>query len=208
MISLTEYINESLLLESYHNYLDKKIPIDKAEQVVDILNKSYEPIGGWGGSTVEDLLDDPSLWMIKTWERNGKVIVAYVLKSKDGGKSRKTMAVGTDGSEEGKRILKKMFAENVKMSNRWWYAEVSKAIEHMYLKYGGASPVPNVYVEQILGKKILSLDPDGFHYTRNIHGTEHRKLLIMTSDEKERQKLIDYLLKKDEKNALKGEYKP
>lgn len=198
MISLQKYISNSIISESFHNYLNKKIPKDKAEQVVDILNKSYEGIGGWGGSTVDDLLSDPDLWMIKTWERNGKIMVATVLKSKDGGKSRKTIVAGTDGSDEGKKMLKKIFSEDVKMSDRWWYAEVSGAAEYLYIKYGGAEPVPNIYAEEILGKKILNLNKDGFHYTRNIHGTEHEKLLVMTSNKADQEKLIKYLTKKND----------
>jgi hypothetical protein len=56
--------------------------------------------------------------------------------------------------------------------------EVSDALEHILIKYVGATPVPNTQVHDILKKKIENLDPDGIHYTREIGGEMHTKVMV------------------------------
>ena len=52
---------------------------------------------------------------------------------------------------------------------------MQKLLVHLniYFKHGGV-PIPNTEVHKILGpnKKILSLNPDGYHYSRAI-GTDN-----------------------------------
>jgi hypothetical protein len=42
----------------------------------------------------------------------------------------------------------------------------------------GAKPIDNKYAEFLTGKKILDLNPDGYHYTRLIQGEPHEKIIV------------------------------
>jgi hypothetical protein len=52
-------------------------------------------------------------------------------------------------------------------------------MEGLYRKMG-AKPIPNTEAHQLTGKRILSLDDDGVHYTRLIAGHPHVKALYGT----------------------------
>lgn len=141
-----------------------------ADEVFNILNKSYDRIGGlFGINSPEDLVKQSSLW--KLVRRNGKIVAARIYSDKRGG--RKAIASGTDGSPEGKKGLYDIIKEDINFSDRNAWAEVSGAIEHIYKKYG-AIPIPNTEAQKILGpnKKIVELNPDGYHYKRAI-GTDN-----------------------------------
>jgi hypothetical protein len=42
----------------------------------------------------------------------------------------------------------------------------------------GAKPVDNKYAQLLTDKKILDLNPDGYHYTRLIQGEPHEKVIL------------------------------
>ena len=67
-----------------------------------------------------------------------------------------------------------MWLEDTKQNRSW--GEFSGPSEHIKLKQG-MKPIPNKYVADILGKNILSLNPDGYNYTRLIAGEPHEKIL-------------------------------
>jgi hypothetical protein len=166
---------KNLLLERFVNLFSKQEMQKYIDEIWDILQRSYRPIGGFlTASSKEDLINKAG--MIKAVRKDGRLVAVKVYKDSRG---RKSIAAGTDGSQEGKEWLKKMFQEDVKFSRAW--GEFSGAAEHLMLKYGGV-PIPNELAGEILGKKILKLSSDGFHYTREINGEPHEKILIGTPE--------------------------
>lgn len=110
------------LFETYVNLL----PADQAgkekyrDQVWNILQKSYAPIGGikGGGFESPEAMDKIPMW--KLGIRDGKVRAVIMYKDKGG---RKSVAVGTDGSEEGQWFINDIFKNELSRS----YGEKSKA---------------------------------------------------------------------------------
>lgn len=169
-MKLSKIVNEILLVERVLTLItpdDRKKYLDV---VWDILQKSYEKIGGFKSvPNKEALIPETNIWKLV---RKGNKIVAVGLYSSKSG--RKCIGSGTDGSPEGKAALLQMWLDDTKQNRSW--GEVSGAAEHIKLKQGH-KVIPNKYASQILNKDILSLNPDGVHYTRMIGGEPHEKLL-------------------------------
>jgi hypothetical protein len=168
-------ISESVLLnERYINLFNDDDKKQYSKIVWDILEKSYEPIGGFKTAiNPEELIQKSYLW--KLVRKNNEIVAVKIYRKQFGLKS---IAGGTNGTSEGKNALKKMMMQDMKMQNSW--GEFSGAPEHILLKYGGA-PIPNEEAKIALnkmGKKVLSLDDDGIHYTREIMGKPYKKVMI------------------------------
>ena len=145
------------------------------DEVWDMLQEAYKDIGGFlTAKTQGDLIRKSSLWKLVTRPHKGVVAVA-VYTSKNGG--RKLIAVATNGTREGKDALFSIIKEDIKMMDqRQAWAEVSSAMEHLYNKFGGVV-VPSKYVQDILrDKEIIDHEDDG-HYSREIAGEKHRKII-------------------------------
>lgn len=112
MLSFKQYISEN-----FKNFIGPKSKTDKekwVDQVWDILQKSYAPIGGIKGagfSSKQDMVDNIPFWKIYT--KNDKVIVAALYKDKGG---RKSVAIATDGSDLGKKIVGDIFKSSLGVS--------------------------------------------------------------------------------------------
>ena len=166
------------LTESYHNYIGLDNIAKVADEVAEILMSSYKDIGGCNIENAQDLLAEKNLFQVKTYTSCGKIIACEIFKKFDRlNQYRKIIAVGTDGTVEGKAVLKKMMYDDATRADRKMYMEVSDAPEHIYIKYG-ALPIPNCYVEQILGKPISKLCDDGYHYIRTINGLTKKKIMV------------------------------
>lgn len=167
----TELSLTSLILERFVNLHTKEELATYIDTIWEILQKSYAPIGGFlSASSKEDLINKTG--MAKLVRKDGKIIAVKIYKDELG---RKSIAGGTDGSLEGKRWLIHMFKEDIKFNRAW--GEFSGKAEHLMLKHGGV-PIPNELVSQFLNRPILSLSSDGYHYTREIMGEPHEKILI------------------------------
>lgn len=168
---MNELTLTNLLLERFVN-LHTPLEMSKYIDVIwDILEKSYAKIGGFKSATdKQDLMAKAGLMKLVT--KNGKVVAVKIYKDELG---RKSIAGGTDGSDEGKQWLVKICEEDIKLNRAW--GEVSGAMEHIMLKKG-AVPIPSSMAAKILGKPILSYDPDGYHYTREIQGEPHTKIMV------------------------------
>ena len=181
MIFLEHYV--TLFNDNEKDFMKKKEYLD---QVWDVLQKSYAPIGGMANmSEPEDLLDADLGWKMVT--RGGKVVAVTIYKIQ--GKTRKIIAGGTDGTKQGKEDFYKMCAEEVKRIERNSWAEVSGSMEGVFLFKLGATPIPVEISNKILqdkGKDIISNDKDGFHYTRNIGGKPYEKIMFGNVPEKYR----------------------
>ena len=169
-MKLKRLYNE-LLLERYVNITDSADKRKYGQLVWDMLQTSYEDIGGYkGASSIEELIETSSLW--KLVRRNGKIVAISLYKDFKG---RKGIGAGSDGSEEGKKALYDLWAEDLKLNRAW--TEVSGKTEHIKLKQG-FKPIPNKYAAEILNKEILNLNPDGIHYTRLISGVPYEKVIV------------------------------
>lgn len=148
------------------------------DDVWNILEKTYSKIGGLKiFNKKEDLLKTTTLW--KLVSRNNKINAVAIYKTARGG--RKLVAGGSDGTTQGKNDFYTICYEDVNRIERGAYAEVSGALEYIYLfKYGGV-PIPVNITEKIvndMGRDILSKNPDGFHYTREIGNESIEKIMF------------------------------
>lgn len=145
------------------------------DEVWELLQNAYKDIGGFlTAKTQNDLIRKSSMWKLVRRPQQGIVAVA-IYTSKNGG--RKLIAVATNGTIEGKDALYSIIKEDIKMMNqRQAWAEVSGAMEYLYNKFGGVV-VPSKYVQDILrDKEIIEPEDDG-HYSREIMGEKHRKII-------------------------------
>lgn len=171
---LNQILLEKLIQEKYINTTSKSEFKNYIDPVWYIMQKTYEPIGGFGtAKTKEELIDKVDF--AKLVKKDGKIIAAALYKGS--GDSRKAIAKGSDGSLDGKLAVKKIYTDDVRMERAW--GEFSGSAEKLMLKAGGQM-VPNKYVEKLIGKKVSSLSDDGFHYTRKIGDEEHEKVIIAT----------------------------
>lgn len=105
MLSFSDYLDEN-----YKNFIGPD-SVEKrrvwADPVWDILQKSYESIGGIKGkgfSSKEDMIRNIPFWKIYT--KSGKVVAAAFYKDKGG---RKAVAIATDGTAQGLKIVDDIF---------------------------------------------------------------------------------------------------
>lgn len=112
MISFKQHLSEN-----YKNFIGPD-SIEKrrkwADQTWDILQKSYESIGGIKGSgfkNKEDMIQNIPFWKIYT--KNDKVVAAAFYKDKNG---RKSVAIATDGSDLGSKIVDDIFKSSLGVS--------------------------------------------------------------------------------------------
>lgn len=167
---------QHIISESFINAFTPEEKEKYGKEVWDILQKSYASIGGFhSANNIEELIRDSYLWKMN--RKNGKIVAVRIYKDKHG---RKSIAAGTDGSEEGKKALFMTMRDDVKLGRSW--GEVSGKMEGILIKKFNAQPVPNKYAEKILGKKIMKLNPDGYHYTRLIGGHPHEKVILVGND--------------------------
>jgi hypothetical protein len=165
-----------ILTETYINTIKPEDKRKYAHQVWDILQSSYSNLpGGFAtAANIDELIEKSWLW--KLVKRNGKIVAVQIYKDQYG---RKGIAGGTDGSEIGKKEFNKIAIDDIKLNRSW--AEVSGAPEYIMNKLG-ATPIPNTLAATLTGKEILSLNPDGFHYTRLIAGKPYEKIIFGTAN--------------------------
>ena len=112
MLSFIEFLSEN-----YKNFIGPNSKPDRekwVDQAWDILQKSYAPIGGIKGSgfaSKQDMIDNIPFWKIYT--KNDKVVAAVFYKDKGG---RKSVAIATDGSDIGKKIVGDIFKASLGVS--------------------------------------------------------------------------------------------
>jgi hypothetical protein len=149
------------------------------DEIHHMLQKAYShpDIGGYGGhesgskKESEAIHHDISHSVIKATKRDGKITAVNLYKKKHG---RKSIASATDNSEQGKKDWKKTKLEDHEQKRAW--GEVSGKAEHLQKKMG-IPVIPANKVGILLGKDIKIHD-DGEHYSRDIGGKEHTKVVM------------------------------
>lgn len=176
MKTFREFIQEHVLSIGLNPKHDKYRDQHRQE-IHDILTKSYAPIGGYGnlGSGTKEESDaihkDISTSFIKAYRRGGKITSVNLYRDQYG---RKSIAAGTDGSEQGKIDFKKNKIEDNKQKRAWGEAsgKVAAGAEKV-----GMPKVPSSEAEKLVKKPIISKDADGHSYTRMIGDKEVKKAI-------------------------------
>ena len=176
------------------HYINVFTPEDKekyVDDVISLINNAYKDLGGAAGLTEKKLMDKNTFF--KLVRRGGKIIACAVYSYRSAANTnttffdpkrdeRKIRYVGQDGSREGKDAVKTIMKDDIVRPERGFWGEVSGKVEKMYIQRG-AIPIPNTVAALILkndfkSRDIQELDPDGYHYWRNIGDEPHRKMLI------------------------------
>lgn len=148
---------KSFLEERYINLIhDDPRKHQYKDEVHSLLTKAYEKIGGIHGSGFkdpDDMVKNIHMW--KLAKKDGKVVAAALYKDKDG---RKSVAVATNGTEEGKKHLAHI-AKHDLINNR---------------SYSEKSGPSLSFTKKSLGSDIVkhAIHPD---YVKNIVSDEIRK---------------------------------
>ena len=112
----------TFIAERFINALpnDEELKRKWADRVWNLLQKSYAEIGGIKGGGFEN--KESMIAKIPMWKmavKDGKLLAVILYKDKGG---RKSVAMGAEGGDQAKAIVKNMFQQEVKRS----YGEKSK----------------------------------------------------------------------------------
>ena len=109
---------KDFITERYVNLLPhqkKERELHAGHLLNNILKPSYEKIGGIHGTGFDnehDIVNNTSMW--KLHRHKGKIVAGSVYKSKPGmSGGRKLVAVGSDGTVEGRRAAGKMMVDDL-----------------------------------------------------------------------------------------------
>jgi hypothetical protein len=170
------YLEERILSIGFNDRHEKHRE-DYRDEIHRVIKKSYETSGGYGGlgsgtrAEHEAIHDDISNLPIKAVRRNGKITAVNVYKKQHG---RKSIASGTDGSDQGKKDWERIKHEDNKQKRAW--GEVSGAVEHKQKKMG-VPRIPSSRAKELLGKDVTPVPGDEYQYSREIGG--HSKVKTM-----------------------------
>lgn len=177
----------------YHEFLIERVvnlqstaeKLSYADQVWDMLQRSYKKIGGFkSANSPEELANEPGYW--KLVRRGEKITALGVYKKVPKTQNFKMIASATEtelnpetgeyrATTQGLKDYNMVKSADIKTNRSW--AEVSGPAEKIMIR-SGAKPIDNKYAEFLTGKKVLELNSDGYHYTRLIQGEPHEKLII------------------------------
>lgn len=174
MKNIINYYNE-LLFEHIVNCHTKNDMEKYKDEVWNMLQESYKYCGGIAGvESVDDIINDSTLW--KLTRRTDKITAVIIYSNKRSG--RKICCIAQDGSEQGKKDLKKMLKEDGMFVDRETWGEFSGAAASTALNQG-MMQIPSDIAEIIMvGKKFIDKKEDGYFYTREIGGKQHIKIML------------------------------
>lgn len=172
-----DIINEHVLSIGFKDSHEKYREHHRQE-IHDILHKSYKEVeGGYSGlgsgtkAESDAIHHDITHSAIKATKRDGKITAVTLYKKQHG---RKAIAVGTDGSDQGKADFKKTKLEDHHHKRAW--GEYSGALEHISKK-NGEPTIPPHFAGTLLNKPTTPHE-DGKHYTRKIGNDYHTKIMM------------------------------
>lgn len=185
--NLIKPMTESRLLERYVNIFtrnedDEELIQKWGERIYSMLNEAYKPIGGLlGCNSYEDLVHDSDMWKFEV--KNNRILSVFIYSTRRGGRKLQYVTAEKDSSgkmsADGKKSLYRICEDDKKFIDRMFWGEVSEAIEHIYVNKIGITKVPAEMAQKLLkDKPFISIDFDGFHYTRKIGNEIVTKLMI------------------------------
>lgn len=166
----------SLQTETIKSTHEKLFIVD---DVFTILQDAYKNIkGGLHFKDKDELINKSDLWKVIYLEERVVGIVIYKAK-----RGLKMVALGIASFLEKKSRcnIKTMLSHifQLTFANSWM--EVSEGVERFIIQNGGHHfLINNTLASQLTGKTILSLDADGYHYTREINGVTKTKVIVGT----------------------------
>ena len=156
---------------------DEKVFI--VDDVFKILEDSYRDVkGGLHFTDKDELINKTNLWKIIYLD---EIIVGVIIYKAKNGLKMVALGIANFISRKSQSYIKTMLSAIFKLtfSNTWM--EVSEGVEKFIIKNGGdVFFIKNTMAAQLTGKEILSLDTDGYHYTRKINGVIKTKIMIGT----------------------------
>jgi len=162
--------------------------IDLSLELYDLIATAYanmKPPGHFDFKSPEDIPGSHDIWSAVDVDGDETPDALRVGKNKPSGK--KLTASGHDGSRAGKDAYVAKTAEM--LQTRGYYAEMSKGIAHLMIKYYQVPHVENEEtVRKVLGKEIqwIGPHPDGKYpeyngwYVRDISGHKELKIMLGT----------------------------
>lgn len=168
-MTFKEFINETI--ENLFTHSDKE---KYADEVWKLLTDSYKSIGGIKGSgfqSKQDMMEKIKMW--KLFIRNDEIIAGLMYKDRG---MRKTVAIFTNGSSDGKKELEKFLRADFERSSIEVSHSLLKFVERKMPDLVKKFVIPSKEVENILHKKIKIVDDH--HYERDINGTVVRKMML------------------------------
>jgi predicted esterase YcpF (UPF0227 family) len=182
VLSKEELKESQRLRERIINCWTKEDMKKHLDEVWNVLSIAYESLGGLicFPNGPEELLAESMLWKIARID--GEIVAINAYKKNPNG--RKLLVGGGDGSPEGRKAFYHMLKEDIDMEGRSSFVESSDGMEAVYGKLGGV-PIPSDQVEEILNRgkpksewKHIKRESDQFHYTREIGGEMHTKIMF------------------------------
>lgn len=169
------------LTERYVNALDTASRAALADEVWDILQDSYKAIGGLKGrcfGSKAEMIKEVPFW--KVVRKDDKIIACVLYKDRSG---RKVVALGTDGTAQGKSAVTKIIGDELKQKRS--YVEVSGPAERMIIRnfkdLYDTYKVPFETAAKILGQKhIKPVQGDDYRYVRTLGKHEEEKIMLGT----------------------------
>lgn len=178
MKRFNEYLQERVLsigLNPKHDHLRQQ----HEDEIYDAIRKSYADIGGYGGKPSGSKEESEAIradirnpdHIIKATRRNGRVNSATIYKRQHG---RKMIAIGADGTPQGKMDVRKSLDDDNKMRRSW--GEVSKAAKRAMERTGFPKHTSQI-ARDILKKDDIEIVNDT-EYSRKIGGNRMTKTIM------------------------------
>lgn len=179
MKTIKQFLDEHVLSIGLNPDHDKHREQHK-DDIHDVLKRAYSTVeGGYSGQghgshketeAIHADISNPN-HIIKAVKRGGKISAVAIYKKSHG---RKMIALGHDGSDQGKKDIKKTMMDDNKMKRSW--AEVSGAPEHISRKMG-VPVVSSSHAKELTGKSDVRIK-DKERYVRKIGGQDHEKVIM------------------------------
>lgn len=135
-----------------------------AQQVYDLLQTAYSPIGGLKGSgfnSPQEMIEQIPMWKLF---RRGNDIKAVMMYKDTGG--RKRVAMATDGSPEGKKILARMVKDEYEQQRS--YAEISGGSLRFHQRVLGDEMLDAITIPTRQAVQLLNLQPDEYRVVSDV----------------------------------------
>lgn len=150
---------------------DKERIVDMIPEIREILNREYAyfGLGKWNGPVSNTYLKEIATEIKIASNADGMSACAVYAGNFGGNKAIGVAGIhGNPGYKDG---VVEIIKSDIANFDRWYWAEVSGAIEH-YFKKNNGYPVPSTYAKMFMPRPIEAECPDGFHYERKM-GPEH-----------------------------------
>lgn len=148
------------------------------DEVFAILKDAYKDVkGGLHFICEDDLISKTDLWRVIYLDEN--IVGVIIYKAKQG---LKMVALGIANiSRTTKLFVKTMLTSIFNLTFNTSWMEVSESVERFILNIGGDMFfINNSLAGKLIGKDIVSLDANGYHYKREILGVVKTKVMIGT----------------------------